>query len=71
MQANNHDLIITGIHMDLTDSLKQNVTEKAERLFRHEDRIIRIKVELECDHTKSGADTNSLLKGTLKSMAHP
>ena len=47
MQANNHDLIITGIHMDLTDSLKQNVTEKAERLFRHEDRIIRIKVELE------------------------
>ena len=66
MQANNHDLIITGIHMDLTDSLKQNVTEKAERLFRHEDRIIRIKVELECDHTKNGAEHEFIAKGHIE-----
>ena len=66
MRANNHDLIIAGIHMDLTDSLKQNVTEKAERLFRHEDRIIRIKVELECDHTKSGAEHEFIAKGHIE-----
>lgn len=44
-----HDLIVSGIHLDLTPSLKTFVQEKADRLFRHEERIIRIRVELECD----------------------
>ena len=48
--TDSHDLIITGIHMDLTDSLKSTVAEKMERLFRHEERIIRVKVDLECSH---------------------
>lgn len=43
------DLIISGIHLDLTPSLKSFVQEKADRLFRHEERIVRIRVELECD----------------------
>ena len=46
---NNHDLIVSGIHLDLTPSLKTFVREKAERLFRHEERIVRMRVELECD----------------------
>ncbi|TAG33724.1 MAG: ribosome-associated translation inhibitor RaiA [Verrucomicrobia bacterium] len=46
---NIHDLILSGIHLDLTPSLKQFVEEKADRLFRHEERIIRLRVELECD----------------------
>ncbi len=50
---NNHDLIVSGIHLDLTPSLKTFVREKAERLFRHEERIVRFRVELECD--RSGA----------------
>ena len=66
MHANAHDLIITGIHMDLTESLKQSVTEKVERLFRHEDRIIRVKVELECDHTKSGKEHEFIAKGHIE-----
>ena len=65
MQANNHDLIITGIHMDLTESLKQGVTEKVEKLFRHEERIIRVKVELEADRPKN---TDLSLKDTSKLM---
>jgi putative sigma-54 modulation protein len=48
-RQNNHELIVSGIHLDLTPSLKTYVREKAERLFRHEDHIIRIRVELECD----------------------
>tara|TARA_R110002050_G_scaffold295865_2_gene455177 strand:+ start:130 stop:507 length:378 start_codon:yes stop_codon:yes gene_type:complete len=44
-----HDLIVSGIHLDLTPSLKSFVQEKADRLFRHEERIVRIRVELECD----------------------
>ncbi len=44
-----HELIVSGIHLDLTPSLKFYVTEKVERLFRHEERIDRIRVELEFD----------------------
>jgi putative sigma-54 modulation protein len=46
---NHHELIVSGIHLDLTPSLKTFVREKADRLFRHEERIVRIRVELECD----------------------
>lgn len=46
---NNHELIVSGIHLELTPSLKTFVREKTERLFRHEERIVRIRVELECD----------------------
>jgi len=48
-RQNNHDLIVSGIHLELTPSLKTYVREKAERLFRHEERILRIRVELEVD----------------------
>lgn len=46
---NKHEVIVSGIHLDLTPSLKTYVQEKSERLFRHEDHIIRLRVELECD----------------------
>ncbi len=48
-----HEVILEGIHLDLTDNLKQVVNEKVERLFRHEERIVRIKVDLEHDNTQS------------------
>ena len=48
-RKNQHELIVSGIHLELTPSLKTFVQEKTERLFRHEDRIVRIRVELECD----------------------
>lgn len=46
---NNHELIISGRHLELTDSLKSFVREKMDKLFRHEERIVRIRVELEAD----------------------
>jgi putative sigma-54 modulation protein len=46
---NNNDLIVSGIHLEVTPSLKTFVREKADRLFRHEERIVRVRVELECD----------------------
>lgn len=51
MNQNNksHDIIVTGIHLDLTSSLKDYVQEKVGCLFRHETHIVRIRVELECD----------------------
>ena len=50
---NNHELIVSGIHLELTPSLKTFVREKSERLFRHEERIVRIRVELECDRDEA------------------
>jgi putative sigma-54 modulation protein len=48
-RLNSRELIVSGIHLELTPSLKVFVQEKTERLFRHEERILRLRVELECD----------------------
>lgn len=61
---NNHELIVSGIHLELTPSLKTFVREKARRLFRHDDRIVRIRVELECD-SKEEVGTRFKAKGHI------
>lgn len=48
---NNHEVIVSGIHLELTPSLKTFVREKTQRLFRHEERIIRVRIELACDRS--------------------
>lgn len=50
---NNHELIISGRHLALTDSLKTFVREKTDKLFRHEERIVRIRVELEVEKVQT------------------
>ena len=62
--THSHELIVSGIHLDLTPSLKVFVQEKAERLFRHEERIVRIRVELECD-AKEAVGTRFKAKGHI------
>lgn len=44
-----HELIVSGIHLDLTPSLKTFIHDKTERLFRHEEQIVRVRVEVEFD----------------------
>jgi putative sigma-54 modulation protein len=72
-----HEVIVSGIHLELTPSLKTFVREKAERLFRHEERIVRVRVELECDRSAAvgmqfkakghveiqGPDMNAVVQG--------
>lgn len=50
--SNNKEVIISGTHMDLTEALKNTVTEKVDRLFRHEEQIVRIRVDLSYDNKK-------------------
>ena len=57
-----HEVIVSGIHLELTPSLKTFVREKVERLFRHEERIVRLRVELECD-AKEEVGTRFKAKG--------
>jgi putative sigma-54 modulation protein len=42
-------LIISGIHLWITDAMKATLRTKAERLFRHEPRILRLRIDVEHD----------------------
>jgi len=59
-----HDVIVSGIHLELTPSLKTYVQEKTARLFRHEERILRVRVELECD-PKQAVASRFVAKGHI------
>jgi putative sigma-54 modulation protein len=59
-----HEVIVSGIHLDLTPSLKFYVNEKVGRLLRHEERIVRIRVELEYDG-KNDLDHPFIAKGHI------
>ncbi|MFT4901598.1 MAG: putative sigma-54 modulation protein [Lentimonas sp.] len=61
-----HDVIISGLNMDLTDSIKNVVHSKVEKLFEHEDRIIRMRVELEYDGHQSTHQKEFIAKGQLE-----
>ena|SRR5690242_15943596 len=60
-----HELIVSGIHLELTPSLKTFVQDKVQRLIRHEERIVRIRVELECD-SKQAVATRFKAKGHVE-----
>ena len=54
--TNAHEIIVSGIHVPLTEALKVYVNEKMQRLFGHEDQIVRIRVEIEFDDRKAKED---------------
>ena len=49
MNENRNDLILSGIHLELTPEIKTIVQEKVDKLFRHESHILRVRIELECN----------------------
>ncbi len=57
--------IIRGIHLDLTEALKQITMEKASRLLRHNEHIIRLRIDLEFDKTRGNAD-QFIAKGRIE-----
>jgi len=46
---NNNELIISGVHLELTTRMKTMVESKTAKLFNHEERIQRIRVEIGVD----------------------
>ena len=42
----NNDIIISGQNLDLTDALREAVVNKMSKLFTHDERIIRLRIEL-------------------------
>lgn len=58
-------LILRGIHLNLTESMKAAIHEKIARLLRHEPRIDRIRIDVELDKTK-GALAHFIAKGHIE-----
>ena len=61
-----HDVIISGHNLELTDAIKTMVHEKAEKLFEHDDHIIRMRVELEHDSHRVSHQKEFIAKGQLE-----
>ena len=57
--------IFRGVHLDLTDALKCAAEDKVARLLRHNEHIIRIRIDLEFDKTR-GAKEQFIAKGHLE-----
>ncbi|MGF1452251.1 MAG: ribosome hibernation-promoting factor, HPF/YfiA family [Opitutales bacterium] len=65
---NEQPIIISGVHFELSDRIKRIVTEKAEKLFNHDNRLIRLRVELEYNENKrSGKAQEYVATGHLES----
>jgi putative sigma-54 modulation protein len=65
-----HDVILSGHHIELTDALKSVVHEKVEKLFQHEDRIIRLRVDLEYKNN-GNRDKEYIAKGHIEISGPP
>lgn len=61
-----HDVIISGLNLDLTEAMKNMVHEKAHKLFEHDDHIIRMRVELEFDSHQASHQKEFIAKGQLE-----
>ncbi len=51
----NTAIVISGVHLELTEALKETVRTKVEKLLRHNDRIVKVFVELVFNHTRDHA----------------
>ncbi len=47
-------LILRGIHLDLTDAMREAVHGKVGKLLRHEPRILRVRIDVEHDKVHNG-----------------
>ncbi|MEM0966868.1 MAG: ribosome-associated translation inhibitor RaiA [Verrucomicrobiota bacterium] len=65
-----HDVIVTGRNLELTESMKEAVYRKAEKLFEHEERIIRLRVELEYNKNVT-SQNEQIAKGHIEIEGNP
>ena len=63
-------VIISGLHMDLTPAIKQMVQD-GEQLFKHEEKIIRLQIELEYCTRHNTQKDRYLAKGHIEIRRKP
>jgi putative sigma-54 modulation protein len=62
--STNPKFIIRGIHLGISDPMKNLIEAKADRLFRHEPQILRLRVDVERDHR--GGPRRFVAKGHIE-----
>ena len=62
----NTKIIMAGNNLELTESIKTIIREKSEKLFDHNDHIVRMRVEVEYDPHQSSHQKEYLAKGHLE-----
>ena len=68
---NEQSIIISGVHYELSEGIKRTVNEKAAKLFQHDHRLLRLRVELEhMDNKRSGKEQEYIATGHLESERH-
>ena len=50
------DIIISGNNLELTDALKQEVYSEMEKLFEHQEKIVRLRIDLEYNPNRHKQD---------------
>ena len=61
-----NNLILSGLHLSLSDSHKDVVSSKMEKIFKHEEKIIRARIELERSAKSSSHENEFVAKGHLE-----
>ena len=61
-----NNLILSGLHLSLTDAHKEIVSSKMEKIFKHEEKIIRARIELERSAKSSSHENEFVAKGHLE-----
>jgi|TARA_B110000438_G_scaffold276144_1_gene297661 putative sigma-54 modulation protein len=65
MKDNRDDIILSGTHLELTDSLKHIVHEKMHKLFSHETEIVRLRIDLS-DQNPKRSEAQFTAKGHIE-----
>jgi len=63
---NTNPIILSGVHVEVTEALKLKVYEQLDKLFAHEPRILRVRIELECENHASTHRDEFLAKGHVE-----
>ncbi len=61
-----NNLILSGVHFELKEGHKNLVSEKMEKIFKHEEKIIRARIELVHDSKSSSHENEYMAKGHLE-----
>jgi len=61
-----NNLILSGLHLSLTEGHKDVVSTKMEKIFKHEEKIIRARIELERSTRSSSHENEFIAKGHLE-----
>ena len=62
---NNNEIIISGNNLELTQALKDDVINKMSKIFTHEDKIIRLRIDLEYSPNKR-KENEFIAKGRIE-----